>query len=59
MAPLIISIFYQILKRFYTDTKYLNYERLPEYAKKPWRVEQDMWVIAATAPAIQAAKTIH
>ena len=39
--------------------KYLNYERLPEYAKKPWRVEQDMWVIAATAPAIQAAKTIH
>jgi len=39
--------------------KYLNYERLPEYAKKPRRVEQSMWVIAATAPAIQMAKTIH
>lgn len=39
--------------------KYLNYERLPEYAKKPRRVEQNMWVIAATAPAIQAVKTIH
>lgn len=39
--------------------KYLNYERLPEYAKKLRRVEQNMWVIAATAPAIREAKTIH
>src|SRR3989339_37225 len=39
--------------------KYLNYERLPEYAKKPRRPEQKLWVIAATAPAINVAKTIH
>jgi len=39
--------------------KYMNYERLPEYAKKPRRPEQKMWVIAATAPAINVAKTIH